>query len=678
MKKAFWFVLLLTIIPQIIFPKEYRVLLTDKGTGEFSIGTEKYESAKKSLTQKCLDRRLKNGIKPEELITIADVPVNIDYILQLENNGCKILQKLKWYNYVVVESDSANMEEVKTLTFVKKVIDTDEKPVHMELLTENESTEINAEDILLKINYGYESNYYGLSYGQLKEMNATELQSLGINGTGILLGLMDTGFKWKDNPRLSGSNVVAEWDFVNSDSITENQENDPAGHHWHGSVVFSSIAAISPDSIIGIAPKADFCLAKTEDMRFERHIEEDYYAAAVEWLESRGADLISSSLGYRDLPINPYQIEDLDGNSSLAAQYINLASKLGLMCFVSMGNSGPLVQTLLTPADAKSAITIGAMKADSLVVAGFSSRGPNSSNQIKPDLSTRGASVYCIEPNNGYIIPVNGTSVSCPLVSGATTLLLSAAPYLTRSEAIDLLKRSASNHDEPNNDIGWGRPDLFKAIKAAKTAAGELMYYNCGNYKRFVINIISQYYTAMNYIFIKFADSDKFEKHPLKLIDGQYLFAADFKLERFLGQPAEVYIESVFDPIILRKPIDKNKVYLVDAESKSITFGVDETKLPILSSDLTGSDDLAILIYPSVITSATNELFVELTAKNAGNLRITVMDITGREHLENASFYDGEGIIQRKIDVSNLSNGMYFILIQVNNSQKIQKFIVNR
>lgn len=670
--------LVFTILPQIIFPKAYRVLLTDKGAGEFFAGSEKFELAKNSLTQKCLDRRQKNGIKPAELITTADVPINADYILQLENIGCKILQRLKWYNYVVVDCDSASIEIVKLQSFVKKVIVTDEKPIHIELLGETPSQSISAEELLLKKNYGYESNYYGYSFGQLSEMNAEVLHSLGINGTGILLGLCDNGFKWTTNPYLSESNVIAEWDFVYGDSVTMNQENDKDGQDWHGSIVFSTIAAIQPDSLIGIAPKADFILAKTEDNRSELHIEEDNYAAAVEWHEALGADLLSTSLGYRDLSVNPYKIEDLDGNSCVATQYLNIASKLGLICLTAMGNTGPSAQSLLSPADADLAISIGAMKADSLVVANFSSRGPNGANQIKPELCARGIGVFCIDPVTTLITPANGTSVACPLASGATALVLSAAPYLTRNEAVDLLKRNASNHDDPNNDTGWGRPDLLKTIKATKTAAGELMYYNCGGYKRFVINIISQYYTARNYIYIKFADNDEFEKYPLKLIDGQYLFAADFKLEKFLGQPAEVYIESVFDPVVLRKPIDKNKVYLVDAESKSIPFGVDSAKLPILSSDVAYNEEMNVAVYPTVIASTQNELFVELNTKAAGNMTITILDIAGRELQKNVSFYTGDGVIQRKIDVSGISNGMYFVLIQVNNVQKLQKFIINR
>jgi serine protease AprX len=52
--------------------------------------------------------------------------------------------------------------------------------------------------------------------------------------------------------------------------------------------------------LIGPAFGANFILAKTENTDYERHIEEDNWVAAAEWVDSLGADIISSSLGYRD------------------------------------------------------------------------------------------------------------------------------------------------------------------------------------------------------------------------------------------------------------------------------------------------------------------------------------------------------------------------------------------
>jgi len=46
--------------------------------------------------------------------------------------------------------------------------------------------------------------------------------------------------------------------------------------------------------------KADFILAKTEDVRSETPIEEDYWVEAMEWADSIGAQVISTSLGYTD------------------------------------------------------------------------------------------------------------------------------------------------------------------------------------------------------------------------------------------------------------------------------------------------------------------------------------------------------------------------------------------
>src|SRR2546425_9763140 len=41
-----------------------------------------------------------------------------------------------------------------------------------------------------------------------------------------------------------------------------------------------------------------YLLAKTEDVRSETRIEEDNYVRALEWADSIGVDIVSSSLGY--------------------------------------------------------------------------------------------------------------------------------------------------------------------------------------------------------------------------------------------------------------------------------------------------------------------------------------------------------------------------------------------
>ena len=58
------------------------------------------------------------------------------------------------------------------------------------------------------------------------------------------------------------------------------------------------VAGDVPGRLRGIARGASFLLAKTEDVRSETRVEEDNYVAALEWADSIGVDIASSSLAY--------------------------------------------------------------------------------------------------------------------------------------------------------------------------------------------------------------------------------------------------------------------------------------------------------------------------------------------------------------------------------------------
>ena len=49
--------------------------------------------------------------------------------------------------------------------------------------------------------------------------------------------------------------------------------------------------------MVGTAPQAEYWLIKSEDSRSEFPIEEDYWTAAMEFADSVGVDVVSSSVG---------------------------------------------------------------------------------------------------------------------------------------------------------------------------------------------------------------------------------------------------------------------------------------------------------------------------------------------------------------------------------------------
>ena len=83
--------------------------------------------------------------------------------------------------------------------------------------------------------------------------------------------------------------------------------------------------------------RAAFMLAKTEDLRYERHVEEDNFVAGLEWLEAQGVDITNTSLGYTvfDAPEAPHTYDELTGNRVPASRAVNRATDADRGCAVA-------------------------------------------------------------------------------------------------------------------------------------------------------------------------------------------------------------------------------------------------------------------------------------------------------------------------------------------------------
>src|SRR3712207_9069286 len=64
----------------------------------------------------------------------------------------------------------------------------------------------------------------------------------------------------------------------------------------HGMCVLSCMAMNLPNVMIGTAPEASYWLIRSEDEYSEHLVEQDYWAAAIEFADSVGVDLVNTSL----------------------------------------------------------------------------------------------------------------------------------------------------------------------------------------------------------------------------------------------------------------------------------------------------------------------------------------------------------------------------------------------
>lgn len=415
---------------------KYWVFLTDKGD------LAQY-SATDLLSERALLRREKHGVALDQ----SDFPVSKAYIAAVKTLGAEIRNPSRWFNAVSVKMDAETADRVRELPFVRKV-----EPIKKAIL------DMDSPDETYRIGY-VEANH---AQDQLRMIGLDELHKNGLNGTGVLISVMDNGFSGVDQNYFfehlfQDQRIVATYDFVNGETDVYDQGS-------HGSWVLSILAAAYESvydslSFYGSAHGASYMLFHTENDASETTQEEDNWVAAMEFADSAGSDIITTSLGYREMDAgsaNSYTAADMDGNTTIITRGADMAASKGIIVVNSAGNSGSGSGSITAPADGDSVIAVAAVNA-SRDIGGFSSRGPTVDGRLKPDISAMGVGTAYIR-----VSPVltrgNGTSFSCPMISGLLACALQARPETTNMEMYEALIRSGDRYDFPDNEFGYGIP----------------------------------------------------------------------------------------------------------------------------------------------------------------------------------------------------------------------------
>lgn len=294
-------------------------------------------------------------------------------------------------------------------------------------------------------------------------VNAPVAWSLGFDGSGIGIALIDSGISEHDDLQgTNGSRIVYRQSFVNSDT------NDDFGHGEHVAGILAgngtdSNCPICTRNLIGIAPNANLIDLQAldgtgtgSDSTVIAAIDE-----AIDLQQQFNIRVINLSLGR---PIYESYTQDP------LCQAVEAAWSAGIVVVVAAGNDGRDDSannngygTIMAPGNDPYVITVGAMKtmgtpdrSDDLI-ASYSSKGPTAiDNIVKPDLVAPGNQVVSLLSPTGSLqslypqnlIPLNyyeatsdttpstsyfmlsGTSMATPVVSGAAALLLQANPQL--------------------------------------------------------------------------------------------------------------------------------------------------------------------------------------------------------------------------------------------------------
>ncbi|MEO0004911.1 MAG: S8 family peptidase [candidate division WOR-3 bacterium] len=286
-------------------------------------------------------------------------------------------------------------------------------------------------------------------------------------------GIIDTtGFSY--SPNLSPDNSFCLW-FKRGDDNVLWEESDSLKFSPeqpnHGTRMASIIAGYQPYSLMGIAPGVDLIVAKTEFYKtsssraYEYNMEEDTYIQALEWAERCGADVVSTSLGYRGW----YRDEEFDGRTAPISIACDLAAKRGMLIVTAMGNRDTTVYPwpkpyIVAPGDAEGVITCGGVERNLLPWRGTGT-GPTADGRIKPDLVALSDTVAVVAPDSvNFLEGSVGTSCATALIAGCCALLKEAHPNWS-AESIKAALFSTATLSVKSCTFGFGVPRVDSAFK---------------------------------------------------------------------------------------------------------------------------------------------------------------------------------------------------------------------
>jgi len=638
------------------------------------------------LSKRAMDRRSK-VLPLNSIVSASDFPVYGPYLDSLSSVGLTVDGTSRWFNAAVVVADSEQIVRAERFPFVVSWRRVLSSIFHGSELT---ATGFSSRMPMRVRSQPGDSSFYGPSYSEFELSGIPKVHSLGVNGSGVLIGMLDAGFRYETHDALKNIKIVGEHDFIQNDSITANQQGDTPDQDSHGTMTLSLLGAYSPGNLVGVSYGSEFMLAKTEliypdpgDVDYKS--EEDNWVEGIEWMEARGVDVVSSSLGYNIFVDSSGDTDyaesyfwsrgDFNGKTALASRAATRAAELGVVVVDAMGNEyngDGTVGTMDVPADADSIISSGAVGLDSLL-ADFSSTGPTNDGRIKPDLVADGVNNFVadVPGPDTYTTIYSGTSFSTPITAGVAGLILSVRPDLTPMQVIDLLKSTAVKVNDrnlsvsisgyPNNFYGWGIVNAWNAIQAL---AGQFTFWHEDSVTYLAIRafstpgidvgLSSAYYSISNGGYVKVPVS------PGDTV-GQYVFG-------------------ISSPITIK---DQVSFYfdLVDSSSRHLTWLYHDAQSPLTVSGatlypgLTSASFVLFTNYPNPFNSQTH---VGVVLKNDSHVSVDIFDIIGREIKtvfdgELASGYKDFTWDGRGNGGQDVSSGVYLVRVDVGGSIKVVK-----
>ncbi|MEW5807680.1 MAG: S8 family serine peptidase [Acidobacteriota bacterium] len=293
----------------------------------------------------------------------------------------------------------------------------------------------------------------------LKIMGAEKVWAMGFDGSGVVVGSLDTGV-WLHHEQLRKNFRGGDKSWF--DPVTGTSE--PFDSKGHGTGVLSCASGRNENrKKIGVAPGSTWVAALANHKNFYNNI---HMTCCADWmLNVAKPDVIVNAWSHSRSKCKDF---DLD--------FINAWKAAEIFPVFAAGNQGPSHSSSESPADLPStfpggvpAFSVGSVNAGK-EVSSFSSRGPSRcSGEIFPMVVAPGEDVFFAFPiqSNSYMT-YSGTSAASGYAAGAVAILIQKYPEMSVEDLERLLKNHAVDLGSPgpDNESGFGLiylPDLIRS-----------------------------------------------------------------------------------------------------------------------------------------------------------------------------------------------------------------------
>jgi serine protease AprX len=634
------------------------VFFTDKNETPFSL-----TNPSDYLSARAVERRTKYNIG----IDSTDLPLITRYVDSIVKAGTvTLLGRSRWLNAVLIQTNDANaIAKINSFPFVKSVsniamqsnsalppdkfavIPTAANPLVQQ---RNEQTAADT------FNYGSSSNQIKIHKGEF-------LHNIGARGQGMMMAFLDAGFfgfqtnQFFDSARVRNQ-FMGTWDFV-AGHASVNEDNA------HGMQCFSTVGAYRPGVFVGSCPEAKYFLLRTEDAATEQIIEEYNWAMGAEYADSAGVDVISSSLGYTTFtdPSFNHTYADMNGNTTVVSRMADLAAKKGILIVNSAGNDGNSTWKYIgAPADGDSVLAVGAVNGSG-IIASFSSYGPTSDGQIKPDVVSVGSGTT-VSTINGTVGSSSGTSFSGPNMAGLATSLWQLFPEFNNFKIITTLHKASDKYTIPGDRYGYGLPNMKSAlgilVSELSTMTASLTNLTT------TLNWNSKDLSSMRYdIERKLPGEVSYTKIKTVPAAGLVFAARNYQTEDLLSGNVSGMITYRIQQVI-------------DTAAATFTaFAIDSATVNLVSTavnDLNNRSNL-MQLFPNPVQST---IALKLNEERAiANISIQIFNAQGQLLLQE-QYNKPTGTSIHNINVSLLSKGNYVMILRLNGKKYATKEFVKQ